>query len=32
MLRMVFDQPQQGRVKPTYSQGMKVQGGVLLYA
>lgn len=32
MLRMVFDQPQQGRIKPSYSQGLKVENGVLVYA
>ena len=32
MLRMVFDKPQQGRIKPSYSQGLKVEKGVLRYA
>jgi CRISPR-associated protein Cas5d len=32
MLRMVFDRPQQGRIKPSYSQAMKVEKGVLVYA
>ena len=32
MLRMVFDRPQQGCVKPTYYQGMEVAGGALEYA
>ena len=32
MLRMVFDRPQQGRVKPSFSQGIKVQKGLLFYA
>lgn len=32
MLRMVFDRPHQGRIKPSYSQGLKVEKGVLFYA
>ncbi len=32
MLRMVFDRPQQGRVKPSFSQGIKVHKGMLFYA
>ncbi len=32
MLRMVFDCPQQGLVKPSFCQGMKVEKGVLVYA
>ena len=32
MLRMVFDRPQQGRVKPSFSRKMKVVKGVLVYA
>lgn len=32
MLRMVFDRPQQGSVKPSFSQALKVEKGVLVYA
>ena len=32
MLHMVFDRPQYGRVKPSFSQALKVQNGVLVYA
>jgi CRISPR-associated protein Cas5d len=32
MLRMVFDRPQQGRVKPSYSQALRVDKGALIYA
>jgi CRISPR-associated protein Cas5d len=32
MLRMVFDQPQNGRCKPTFSRSLKVEKGVLTYA
>ncbi len=32
MLRMVFDQPQNGRRNPTYSRSLKVEKGVLTYA
>ena len=32
MLRMVFDQPQSGQVKPTFSRKLRVEKGVLAYA
>jgi CRISPR-associated protein Cas5d len=32
MLHMVFDQAQNGRVKPTFSRNLSVEKGVLLYA
>ncbi len=32
LLRMVFDKPQSGRVKPTFSRNLKVEKGVLFYA
>jgi len=32
MLRMVFDRPQHGQIKPIYSQALKVEKGVLVYA
>jgi CRISPR-associated protein Cas5d len=32
MLRMVFDQPQAGRIKPTFSRKLRVENGVLVYA
>ncbi len=32
MLRMVFDQPQNGRCKPTFSRSLTVEKGVLTYA
>jgi CRISPR-associated protein Cas5d len=32
MLRMVFDQPQSGQVKPTFSRKLRVEKGVLVYA
>lgn len=32
MLRMVFDRHQGGKIKPTFSRGLRVDGGVLLYA
>jgi len=32
MLRMVFDQPQAGLVKPTFSRKLRVEKGVLVYA
>jgi CRISPR-associated protein Cas5d len=32
MLRMVFDKPQGGKPKPTFSRNLRVVGGVLLYA
>ena len=32
MLRMVFDQPQSGVVKPTFSRKLRVEKGVLVYA
>ena len=32
MLRMVFDQAQNGQIKPTFSRNLKVEKGVLLYA
>lgn len=32
MLRMVFDRPQGGAARPTFSRNLRVDGGVLLYA
>lgn len=32
MLRMVFDKPQNGKIRPSYSQNLKVEKGVLVYA
>ena len=32
MLRMVFDQPQAGQIKPTFSRKLRVEKGVLVYA
>lgn len=32
LLRMVFDKPQSGKVKPTFSRNLKVEKGVLIYA
>jgi hypothetical protein len=32
MLRMVFDQPQSGQIKPTFSRKLRVEKGVLVYA
>jgi CRISPR-associated protein Cas5d len=32
MLRMVFDRPQAGRIRPTFSRKLRVKNGVLVYA
>jgi len=32
MLRTVFDQPQAGKVKPTFSRKLRIEKGVLVYA
>ena len=32
MLKMVFDQPQAGRIKPDFSRKLRIENGVLVYA